>query len=241
MSAGASSSSSRAPRAGHTAVGGRQLELEWEIPPSTPAESDFLCWLWAAFPQREGRLNFTRIGEGLGVSRTTVRRWVTTNKPRLTRQQYVTLVRRAILRGKGHMLWPPLNPIYDRRAELAREHALQCARLIRDRPQDIPPEWRENGTLNTRRVMLLYFPRAHVYGVASVSHEKAAAKVLRHGDLIEETTAPNKYAGIVLKQLTLERVDEARVIVPRALVPTGRTEVWLETAGAPKLRKRLPK
>lgn len=234
------SSSAPAARTGHTAAPGRQLELEWEVPPSTPAESDFLCWLWAAFPQRDGRLNFTRIGDGLGVSRTTVRRWVTTNKPRLTREQKNTLIRRAILRGRGHMLWPPLNPILDRRAELNRDHALQCARLIRDRPQDIPPTWRENDTLEPRRVLLLHFPRAHVYGVASVYHEKAIAKLLRRGEIVEEAKAPNKFAGIVLKQLTLERVDDVRVIVPRELVPTGRTEVWLETAELPRLRKRLP-
>lgn len=221
---------------GHTV----QPEL-WKIPPATPATSDFVCWLWAAFPQREGQLNLTRVAAALEVSRTTVRRWIAADDPKLTHQQRVMLVRRSILRGRGHMLWPTLDPASRRRSELNLQYALRCDQTIRQDPSDVPPEWRTNGTLERRDVHLLYFPRAHVFGVAAVTAEKSLAKLLRFGDIVESTTAPNKFAAIALKHLTMERVDDARCVVPRALVPTGRTETWLETAGQPKLRKRVPR
>lgn len=230
-------SSSSSSRKGHTAA---QLEFTWEIPPATPATSDFVCWLWAAFPQREGMLNISRVASALDVSRTTVRRWIANDDPRLTRQQLNMLIRRSILRGRGHHLWPPLDAATRRRSELNLEYALRCDKLIRTDPASVPPEWEKTGALRPRDVHLIYFPRAHVYGVSALSHEKAEAKVRRYGEIIETTRAANKYAGIALKHLTLERVDASRCIAPRALVPTGRTETWLESAGRPKLRKRLP-
>lgn len=226
---------------GHTVEGG-QLELEWEIPPATPATSDFLCWLWAAFPARDGKLNISRISRALGVSRTTTRRWITKNDPsKMSRDQRNMLIRRAILRGRGDFLWPHLDPASRRRSELTLEYALQAHRLIATEPDRVPPAWHENGTLDKHSVYLVHFERAHVYGVTAANHPKALAKVQRSGTIIEETVAPNKYAAQILKQLTLQRVDQHRCIAPRALVPTGRTETWLEAAELPKLRKRLPR
>lgn len=230
----------RRPAEGHTAVAGEQLEL-WAVPPATPATSDFVCWLWAAYPQRQGNLNISLVARNLDVSRTTVRRWIASNKPKLSRDQLNTLIRRAILRGHGHFLWPTLDPASRKRSELGLTYALQCHQLITEEPERIAPAWHTNGTLETHTVQLLYFPRAHVYGVSGFRHEKTQAKLQRIGEVVEEIQAPNKYAAIALKQLTLARVDEHRCIAPRALVPTGRTETWLEAAGVPKLRKRLPR
>ena len=225
---------------GHTAAGG-QLELEWEIPPATPATNDFVCWLWAAFPAREGTLNISRISRVLGVSRTTTRRWIEKNDPKISRAQMNSLIRRAILRGRGHYLWPELDPVSRQRSELTLTYALQAHQLITQEPERIAPDWRTNGTLESHMVHLIYFPRAHVYGVSATRHPKALAKIERIGQIIDETKAPNKYAAVILKQLTLQRVDEHRCIAPRVLVPTGRTETWLEAAELPKLRKRLPR
>lgn len=231
-------SGSSSSRTGPTAA---QLEFTWEIPPATPATSDFVCWLWAAFPQREGKLNLTRVAGALGVSRTTVRRWIATDTPRLSRQQLNMLIRRSILRGRGEYLWPPLDVATRRRSELNLEYALRCDKLIRTDPASVPPEWEKTGALRPREVHLIHFPRAHVYGVSAITHEKAEAKIRRYGEILETTRAANMYAGIVLKHLTLQRVDEARCIAPRALVPTGRTETWRESAGQPQLRKRVPR
>lgn len=109
---------------GHTGDDG-QLDLA-QIPATRPAVSDFVCWLWAAFPQRDGQINITRVATALGVARSTVRRWITTDRPQLARAQEAMLARRAILRGRGHYLWPLLDPISRRRAKLNRAYALRC-------------------------------------------------------------------------------------------------------------------
>lgn len=222
--------------------GSEQLELGWDVPPATPAANDFVCWLYAAFkPHENGRLNISEIARGIDVARSTVRRWVHSGDPRIDHDTKNRLIRRAILRGHGHYLWPELDSISRGRSAATLEYALTSHELISQRPGDVPPTWVENGTLEQHRVLLLYFPSAHVYGVASIRHRKSFEKLMRIGYVIESTTAPNMYAGRILKQLTLARVDEARCIAPRALVPTGRTETWLETAELPRLRKRLPK
>lgn len=231
----------RAAGRGHTTAG-EQLELSWDVPPATAATNDFICWLWAAFPAHDnGRINISRVARDLDVSRTTVRRWMAHNDPKISRAQLSHLHQRAILRGRGHYLWPALDPVSRQRSDLALEYALQCHRLITEDPAAIPPEWHKNGTLQAHLVHLVQFPRAHAYGVSATRHPKALAKIERYGIIVDQAKAPNKFAAIVLKQLTLERVDEHRCITPRVLVPTGRTETWLESAELPKLRKRLPK
>jgi hypothetical protein len=225
-------------RRGHTAGGG-QLELGWEVPPATPAATDFVCWLWAAFPPRDGRLNVRRIANALGVSTTTLRRWIAKDDTTLRHQQIRRLHQRAILRGHGHYLWPDLDPVTRRRSELLYTDALRNDQLITNEPERVAPTWHQNGTLGPHVVQIVYFPRAHVFGVSAATHDKARAKVERHGEVIESTVVPNRYAAIALKHEILNRVDEHRCITPRHLVPTGRTETWRELGGPTTLRRPL--
>lgn len=218
---------------------GEQLALSWAVPPATPATTDFLCWLWAAFPPKNGRLNISRIATALGISTTTLRRWIAKDEPKMQATQIRRLEQRAILRGKGHYLWPGLDPVTRRRSELIYADALRNDELIRTEPQRVAPPWRKNGTVDPHVVQVVYFPKAHVYGVSAATHDKAQAKVRRHGNVIESTTVDNKYAAVALKQEILRRVDEHRCITPRHLVPTGRTETWRETGGPATIRLPL--
>jgi hypothetical protein len=226
-------------RRGHTTETGSQLELDWEVPPATPAATDFVCWLWAAFPPRDGRLNVRRIAKALGVSTTTLRRWIAKDDPKLRRRQIGRLHQRAILRGHGHYVWPDLDPVTRRRSELLYADALRNDQLITNEPERVAPTWHQNGTLSPHVVQIVYFPRAHVFGVSAATHDKARAKVERHGAVIESTVVPNKYAAVALKHEILNRVDQHRCITPRHLVPTGRTETWRETGGPTTLRRPL--
>jgi hypothetical protein len=226
-------------RSGHTSETGGQLELDWEVPPATPATTDFVCWLWAAFPPREGRLHISRIAKALGVPPTTLRRWIARDDPKLRHQQVCRLHQRAILRGHGHYLWPDLDPVTRRRSELLYADALRNDELITSEPERVAPTWHQNGTLSPHVVQVVYFPKAHVFGVSAATHDKARAKVKRHGEVIERTVVPNRYAAIALKHEILNRVDEHRCITPRHLVPTGRTETWREIGGPAPLRRPL--
>ncbi|MFE6510297.1 helix-turn-helix domain-containing protein [Nocardioides sp. NPDC057764] len=223
---------------GPTAAG-EQLQLEWDVPPATPATTDFVCWLWAAFPQRNGRLNITQIAKALEISRTTLRRWIAKDMPKMRYQQIRRLHQRAILRGHGHYLWPDLDEVTRRRSELVYADAVRNDELITNEPDRVAKTWRENGTLGPHEVQVVYYPKAHVFGVSAANHEKAQAKVYRHGEVIASTTVPNKYAAVALKQEILRRVDEHRCIVPRHMVPSGRTETWREIGGPTGIRPRL--
>jgi hypothetical protein len=226
-------------RRGHTTQTGSQLELDWEVPPATPATTDFVCWLWAAFPPRDGRLHISRIAKALGVPPTTLRRWIAKDDPRLRHHQVGRLHQRAILRGHGHYQWPDLDPVTRRRSELLYTDALRNDELITNEPDRVAPTWHQNGTLSPHVVQVVYFPKAHVFGVSAATHDKSRAKVQRHGEVIESTVVPNKYAAIALKHEILNRVDEHRCITPRHLVPTGRTETWREIGGLTTLRRQL--
>lgn len=206
-----------------------------EVPPATPATNDFVCWLWAAFPPREDRMNISRIARALGVSRSTVRRWISSDDPKLSRADLTQLHQRAVLRGRGDYLWPDLDPVSRRRADLVYETAVRARELIGNEPERIAPEWHKNGTLESHQVHLVWFPHAHAYGVASTRHEKSLAKIARRGEILQTVTVPDKFSAVALKYEVLRAVDEHRCISPRSLVPTGRTETWRAAGGEPEV------
>ena len=206
------------------------------LPEATPAAADFICWLWAAFrPNRDGNLPTTKAAQTLGVSPSTVRRWVRDpDKAKITRPRRTALARRAILRGRGHYLWPEADPNTVERSEAATRHARAALANL----HEIGPTQRDRsrGILEDHTVYLLHYRHAHVYGLLSTRGTKHLPKAVRAGaDVIEQITVPNEHAAIILKADILKRVGEARCIAPRALVPTGRTETWRETAGPVKL------
>lgn len=210
-----------------------------QVPEATAATNDLVCWLWAAFAPRDGSLNITRVAQGLGVSRATVRRWIRSNNPKLTRAQVARLHQRAILRGRGHYLWPALDETSRARSELLHQAAIRNDELIRNEPERVAPTWQKDLTLDSHEVHIVHYPKAHVYGVAVSNHPKTLPKLRRFGEILQTVTVPNKYAAIALKHEVLERMAQHRCIVPSRLVPSGRTEVWREAAGPGSLRPPL--
>lgn len=219
--------------------GGEQLELVWDVPPASPATSDFVCWLWAAFPPRDGRLNVSRIAKALDLSPTTLRRWIAKDLPKLRNEQVAKVHQRAILRGRGHYLWPDLDPSSRQRSQLLYKTAVRNAELIANEPDRVPQQWKDNGTLSPHLVHVIHWEKAHAFGVAMTSHEKSDARILRRGRVLENKSAPNKFAAIALKHEILQRVDEHRCITPKHLVPTGHTETWREAGGPTSIRPPL--
>lgn len=206
----------------------------------TPAAPDLVCWLWAAFPPRRGWLQTSKIAVALGVSAPTVRRWIRANASELnaTRVNWSpldeasmkVLRRRAILRGRGHYLWPPADPATLERSRGSVRHAVTARQNLLELGPS--PRDRQTGRDGYHEVHLVHFPVAHVFGVASSYNVKTLAKIMKIGEVLQTITVPDKHAAVIVKETALELIGaENRCIAPRQLVPTGRTETWLETAG----------
>lgn len=213
-----------------------------QIPPALPATPDMICWLWAAIPHRNGTVHVAKAAQLLGVSTTTVYRWMKQADERnFTADSIPRLKQLAILRGHGTILWPDLDPVTRARADRYRSDAEGAHRLIVDDPDRIPDGWRTNGATDPHTVWHLWSPAARVYGLASGGSISMARKIARRAALaetvvIEEVTVTNRYAARVLKYRVLDAVDEHRCLPPAQLIPYGRTESWRLTGGEVDLR-----
>ena len=204
------------------------------VPEATPATPDLVCWIWAAFPPHRGTINQTRVADALGVSRRTLGRWLADAQDRsFDKQTRAELARRAILRGHGTYLWPDLDPATRYRNHGQTRNAYIAYQAITD--DTYPDAWRTNGTLDEHQVLQLWYPDAHVYGIAVVSNDKALAKIKKDAEILQVRHTPNKYAGLLIKHALQATRAGHRCIAPRTLVKTGRTETWRENGGPGRL------
>lgn len=75
---------------------------------------------------------------------------------------------------------------------------------------------------------------------ASGATKSTIAKIrAAHGQIIDETTVRNRHAAVLAKAAVIDRAGDAHCIPPRALVPTGRTEMWLQSRGPISLAEVL--
>lgn len=203
-----------------------------QLPPVTASTPDVLCWMWAAIPPHDGRLHVARVAEALSVSDSTVRRRIKTDT--LTSSELRVLKRRAILRGKGFYLWPPLDQASRERLWLLDQEAHRGLEVLAN--GNIPRQWNTGTLLSPHTVMVVHYPAAKVYGVSAAATKDTATKIRRAGgEILHQTAADNRFAARVAKAELLEHVQDWRCIPPRSLIPSGRTETWLETGGLPQL------
>ncbi len=193
--------------------------------------SNLYCWLWAAFPPKRGRLDVPRAAKALGVSPSTVWRWLRKPDHELSRERMVALHRRAILRGRGHYLWPPVDAATLRRG---RHAATTAERSLTRTPSDRDAKI---GRTLPHVVELIYYPRAHVYGLTAHQTHKHSQRIRNRGGITLDTIeCPSYWAAVLLREQLLDQVGaEHRVIAPSDMVRTGRTHTWLEKAGRPSL------
>lgn len=203
-----------------------------QVPPAAAATPDLICWMWAAVPPKNGRLHIARVADRLAVSDSTVRRWIArAGDLQFTAAATARLKQLAILRGHGTYLWPDLDPVTRARADRLARAAETALAVITDTPEAVPPTWASNGTLDPHRVWLLWYPAAHVYGVASGASASMARKTARAGDVLQEVTVENKYTAQLLTHRVLTWVQPHRCLPPSTLVPTGRTQTWRQAGG----------
>lgn len=205
------------------------VELD-ELAPPSPATADLLCWLWAAIPPRpDGRLHIARAAEALEVSDPTIRRWIKNSRaadmPRPAEAKIPRLRQLAILRGRGQMLWPPLDRPERERQLALLEEARRALLVTKENPNLVPESWTKRCTL-----YVVHYPKARVYGVAYGTSRSTPSRIhSAGGDIVEETTVSNRHAAVLMKEAVLEGVRPARCIPPRSLVPAGRTQTWRQT------------
>ena len=205
------------------------VELTDLLPPS-PATADLLCWLWAAIPPRpDGRLHIARAADALGVSDPTIRRWIKNSRaadmPRPAEAKIPRLRQLAILRGRGQMLWPPLDRTERERQLALLEEARRALLVTTDSPHLAPVSWTKPCT-----VYVVHYPKARVYGVAYGTSRSAPSRIrAAGGDIVDEAQVSNRHAAALMKETVLEGVRPARCIPPRSLVPAGRTSAWRQT------------
>lgn len=203
------------------------------VPLATPATPDLVCWIWAAIPPKDGRIHVARVAEALGVSRSTIYRWLRDPEEREFNETGMKIVRRrAILRGHGDYLWPPLDDGSRRRIDALRADAQRARSALTTGPEGISELARLRGAVDHHDVYLVHYPKARVYGVASGRTHDTERKIrARHGEVLQRRSVPDRYAARLLKYAALDQVDEHTCIPPKALVPVGRTETWNQRAG----------
>lgn len=211
-----------------------EIALE-ALPTLSPATADLVCWLWAATPPKRGRLDVARAATSLGVSESTLRRWIKHAKaaemPASAHAKLPRLHQLAILRGRGQLLWPPLSRTSRERQLALAAEARRSLDFTRAEPQHAPKNW-----LTPHTLYLVHYPRARCYGVASGSTKSTLDKIrAADGTVVAQASVANRHAAALAKAAVLEQVREGRCIPPRELVPTGRTEAWLQSHGTVNL------
>lgn len=207
------------------------------IPPATPAASDLVCWLHAAYPARDdGWLPTSHIAADLGVTSRTVRRWAQDTAKIPAHEHRTYLARRAILRGRGTYLWPELDESSRFRQDEQGAFHARCAQLVNDR--DILPAWEEAGHIAEYWIALAWYPRAHAYTVAMGRTRKALTRIEYRAEILRVITAPSMFHAAAIKAATLSQYPDRRCIAPRELIPTGRTEA-LRSGLTPRFRRKI--
>ena len=168
-----------------------EITLE-ALPELTPATADLLCWLWAATPPKGGRLDVARAAASLEVSDSTLRRWIKNSAaatmPAPARAKMSRLMQLAILRGRGQLLWPPLDRGSRERQLALSADAQRGLDLVRSDPDSAPATWR-----TPRTIYLAHYPRARCYGVASGSTRATPDKIHAvDGEIIADRATTKK-------------------------------------------------
>lgn len=208
-----------------------------DLPLADPATPDLVCWLWAAIPHRDGRIHVATAAKALDVSESTIRRWLKApGEWELTPASIARLKQRAILRGRGHYLWPALDQGSRDRANAQLDVALASLAMQRGDPARIPPTWHTTGALKPHQVHLVHYPAAHVYAVAVTSSPKTFQRLQRLGaQFLTTRKVASKWEAWTIKHTALAKAADRRCIVPAAMLSVGRTDTMLEVGGPIRL------
>lgn len=208
-------------------------EAHVDLAPVGPAEADLTCWMWAAFATTSGRVGTRVAAATLGVSPSTIRRWLRSPHDWVLDPEGMELIRARAEEqaGENGYFWPPPDATTRARAAALLEDAHRSHELLITHPERAPSDWRTNGAADPHFVHLVYYHRARVFGVASNRVGTTTTRLQRVGTILQSVPVPNRYAARITKQRALQRMSEHQCIPPRKLLTQGRTETWRQAGG----------
>lgn len=180
---------------------------------------------------RTKRPNSAASAEALGVSESTVRRWLhgpAGSTPPIGDDRLTQII---------EALRPP-QATYTAQA-IALQKAEASLKQIRRAPRrGVLKTWRADGWLHPYLVVIVDPFDAPVQQVTvSGQTEKALDHLSRRGKAVLETTVRNKFAALILTHKVLTQLDWWRIHVPATWRIDGRTQCWIPGAPLPDLDK----
>lgn len=169
---------------------------------------------------KRGRVDAVAVGELVGVSPSTVRRWVRVGLPERRREVFAA----RILPGD-----PAL-------AQEARElaYAREALADIYGFGGPMNPAWKAQGWLEPHVLAIVELERLGVCvpRIARADGDQKTRERMRAGGgvVLEEAVFPNRFAAQVAKGQLLDEVGRWRVLLPEGALSRGRTETWLSEA-----------
>lgn len=180
---------------------------------------------YAAFGRR-GRVDAPRAAAALGVSPSTIRRWVRSGVP----ARRLPEIQQRIL--------PPDSMFAQERREL--EHARESLWDIVDRGAPVNPAWIKQGWLkpHSLAIVLLRDRGVCIPRIARTDSDRSAERLTATGGLIiEQHEFRNRFRAQVAKGELLESVRDWRIVIPSGQIHPGRTQAWLKDAPRPTLQE----
>lgn len=173
---------------------------------------------------RRVRLDAGAAGERLGVSASTVRRWVRNGVPARRRAEVLGLVAPTAQRLEQE------------------EHELRSAREalwdISGRGAGVNPAWKRDGWLEPHMLtIVLLQDRGVLVPRITRGGSKDSSRRLRAdgGVVIESIEFRNRFRAQVARGELLQAVSEWRVVVPAGGISRGGPQAWLQEAPRPSL------
>jgi hypothetical protein len=170
-----------------------------------------------------GGVDVAVVAMACGVSTRTVRRWLSGTNRQLAA---IPSPRLAQLRLPA----PDSELRSQQQADYARD-AITSIALPKGR--GILPAWRDRGWLDTHVVAIVDLagkPWRQV--VISNGSARSMKEFRRRGSIVDLTTLPTRFHGVVLAHEVLQEVEPWRVHPRSEILPQGRTQVWSDDAPA---------
>lgn len=173
---------------------------------------------------RRVRLNADAAGERLGVSASTVRRWVRNGVPVKRRADLVSLLAPTVQRLEQE----------DRELRFARDALWD----ISGRGAGLNPAWKRDGWLEPHMLtIVLLRDRGVLVPRITRDDSKDSSRRLRAdgGVVIESIEFRNRFRAQVARGELLQAVAAWRVVIPAGGVSRGGPQAWLQEAPRPSL------
>jgi hypothetical protein len=182
-------------------------------------------------PTPRGAVDVDAVAQYVGVTPSTVRRWIR-GGPRANRRRPTIPQRRIAQLQRGPQ-------IVERRSEQQYQYALEALGALGDE-SSILPVWRQQGWLDQHSVAIV-----EIHGkpwhqvVVTKANRRAIDALRRRATVLDSITLPTRFHAQVLAHAVMTRQQAWRVHPTPQQLAQGRTQVWMADAPPVKLAALL--